>query len=53
MADGHIPFVHYEWGLKKIKGKPYYQAEINDSAGPHRILLDKKKVDNGEIRIRN
>lgn len=49
---GLLPLVHYKT-VKKHRGKEYYLAEITTGGGTHGIWLDKKKVDSGEIQIRN
>ncbi|MCX6706712.1 MAG: hypothetical protein NT001_01065 [Candidatus Woesearchaeota archaeon] len=49
---GCTPCVHYD-EIRRWRGKAHYKAEITDSAGTHGIWLDKKKVDDGLILIRN
>lgn len=50
--NGHVPSVHWD-RIKKIDKEFVYVAEITDAAGTHEIYLNKEKVDNNKILIRN
>ncbi len=48
---GHVPAVHWDC-VRRLDGKRHYEAEVSDAAGTHGIYLEKKKVDSGEVEVR-
>ena len=46
-----LPEVLWDEKPKLMNGKLYYHAEVW-AMGPHRLYLDKEKVDSGKIKVK-